>query len=97
MEDLLSSQLGDDELDAEFKELVQNLNFLGPKGNRETRYPFRGSEDLTLDSAMSVISEMQNINALERALENAQRSGDLEQIDLEQIQDLLGGEAVDII
>ena len=97
LEDLLSNQLGDDELDAEFKELVQNLNFLGPKGNRETRYPFRGSEDLTLDSAMSVISEMQNINALERALENAQRSGDLEQIDLEQIQDLLGGEAVDII
>tara|TARA_B100000700_G_scaffold331760_1_gene468111 strand:+ start:9009 stop:11036 length:2028 start_codon:yes stop_codon:yes gene_type:complete len=97
LEDLLSNQLGDNELDGELKELVQNLNFLGPKGSRESRYPFRGSEELTLDSAMSVISEMQDINTLERALENAQRSGDLEQIDLEQIQNLLGGEAVEII
>ena len=97
LEDLLSNQLGDDELDAELKELVQNLNFLGPKGNRENRYSFRGNEDLTLESAMSVISEMQDINALERALENAQRSGDLEQIDLQQIQNLLGGEAVEVI
>jgi len=97
LEDLLSNQLGDDELDAELKELVQNLNFLGPKGNRENRYSFRGNEDLTLESAMSVISEMQDINALERSLENAQRSGDMEQIDLQQIQNLLGGEAVEVI
>ncbi len=91
---LLSDKLGDAELQAELSELAQNLEFLNP-GGQPSRYPFRGDEDLDLHAAMQLMAEMQGIDGLERDLERAQYTGELDQVDLDQLRELLGDDAVD--
>ena len=91
---LLSDKLGDAELQAELSELAQNLEFLNP-GGQPSRYPFRGDEDLDLHAAMQLMTEMQGIDGLERDLERAQYTGELDQVDLDQLRELLGDDAVD--
>ncbi len=94
LEGLLSDKLGDAELQAELSELTQNLEFLNP-GGQPSRYPFRGDEDLDLQAAMQLMAEMQGIDGLERDLERAQYTGELDQVDLDQLRELLGDDAVD--
>ena len=91
---LLSDKLGDAELQAELSELAQNLEFLNP-GGQPSRYPFRGDEDLDLHAAMQLMAEMQGIDGLERDLERAQYTGELDLVDLDQLRELLGDDAVD--
>ena len=94
---LLADKIGDPELEAELSELAQNLEFLNPTQQDASSYPFRGEEELTLDAAMRLMSEMQDIDDLERDLERAQYGDDLDSIDLDRLQELLGDEAVDAV
>ena len=97
LQSLLADKLGDPELEAEFSELAQNLDFLNPQQDRAGAYPFRGDEPIDLQAAMELMSEMQEIDGLERQLERAQYDGDLDSVDLDQLRDLLGDDAVDTV
>jgi uncharacterized protein with von Willebrand factor type A (vWA) domain len=95
LQSMLGDKLGDAELEAELSELAQNLDFLNPSKDQGNAYPFRGDEELDLQAAMELMGEMQNIDGLESALERAQYTGELENVDLDQLQELLGDEAVE--
>ena len=97
LQSLLADKLGDPELEAELSELAQNLEFLNPSRQDPSAYPFRGDEEMTLDAAMRLMSEMQDIDGLERDLERAQYGGDLDSVDIDQLRELLGDDAVDTI
>ncbi|MDA1240544.1 MAG: hypothetical protein O2798_06850, partial [Chloroflexi bacterium] len=93
LQSLLSDRLGDPELQSELSELAQNLDFMNPNQGDPSSYPFRGDEEIGLEQAMQLMSEMHDIDDMERDLERAQYTGDLENVDLDQLRDLLGDDA----
>ena len=98
LQSLLSDKLGDPELQGEMEQLLHNLESLNPQGgDRGNAYPFRGDEELDLQAAMELMGEMQDIDGLERQLERAQKDGDLESVDTDQLRELLGVDAVDAV
>ena len=97
LQSLLADKLGDPELEAELSELAQNMEFLSPSRDQGSSYPFRGDEELDLQAAMDVMGHMREIDELERELERAQYSGELDQVDLDQLREMLGDDAVDTL
>ena len=93
LQGLLADRFGDPELEGELAQLAANLEYLHPAAERPPSYPFRGDEEIGLEAAMGLMSEMQDIDALERQLERAQYDGDLDGIDLEALRELLGDDA----
>ena len=95
LQGLLADKLGDAELQAELSELAQNLDYLNPSRDRPSSYPFRGDEELDLQQAMDVMQEMKRIDELERDIERAQYTGELDQVDMDELRELLGDDAVE--
>lgn len=95
LQKLLSDRLGDSELDAALRKLMQKLDFLDP--GKGQRYRFSGDEPIDLASAMELMGEMQGFEELEGQLQAAQMDGDLSHLDLDQLRETLGEEAVHAI
>lgn len=95
LQQLMRDRLGDPELDSELRKLMQKLDFLDPAGGQ--RYRFSGDEPISLESAMDLMGEMQDLDDLEGQLQAAQMEGDLSQVDVEQLREQLGDEAVDAL
>ena len=96
LQGLLSEKLRDAELQAELSELAQSMEFLSPSGEPQAgAYPFRGDEGIDLRAALRLMDEMHDIDDLERGLERAQYGGDLDNVDLDALRELLGEDAVD--
>ncbi len=93
LQDLLGDKLGDSELQQSLNELGQNLEYLYPMRDLRNQYPFRGEEEIDLQSAMNLMDQMQSIDELERQLERTQYGGEIDDIDAEKLEDLLGPEA----
>lgn len=93
LQDLLSDTIGDPELQQALNELAQNLEYLYPMRDLRNQYPFRGEEELDLQSAMQLMEQMQSIDELERQIERTQYGGDIEDIDADKLEELLGPEA----
>jgi uncharacterized protein with von Willebrand factor type A (vWA) domain len=91
LQKLLSDRLGDAELDAALRKLMQKLDFLDP--GKGQRYRFSGDEPIDLESAMELMGEMQGFEDLEGQLQAAQMDGDLSHVDLEQLRATLGEDA----
>ncbi|MGH7320549.1 MAG: VWA domain-containing protein [Candidatus Rokuibacteriota bacterium] len=83
----------DAETRAELAQLGALMEALQPPSALARPYPFRGAESLSLDEAMRVMGELQDLDALERALRQTDRTGDLDRLDSERVRDLLGPEA----
>ena len=97
LQSLLADKLGDPELEAELSELAQNLDFLNPQRDQSSAYPFRGDEEVDLEAAMRLMSEMQDIDDVERQLERAQYDGEIDSVDIDKLQELLGDDAVEAL
>ncbi len=97
LQSLMADKFGDPELEGELSQLAANLEYLNPGAERAPAYPFRGDEEIGLEAAMQLMSEMQDIDGLERQLERAQYDGDIDGIDLDQLRELLGDEASEAI
>lgn len=95
LQKLLSDRLGDAELDAALRKLMQKLDFLDP--GKGQRYRFSGDEPISLGAAMELMGEMQGFEDLEAQLQAAQMDGDLSHVDLEKLRETLGEEAVDAL
>jgi uncharacterized protein with von Willebrand factor type A (vWA) domain len=93
LQDLLSDKIGDAELQQSLNELGQNLEYLYPMRDLKNQYPFRGEEQIDLESAMQLMDQMQSIDELERQLERTQYGGEIDDIDADKLEDLLGPEA----
>jgi uncharacterized protein with von Willebrand factor type A (vWA) domain len=81
----------------EMAELGALMEALRPPSDLTRQYPFRGAESLDLDEAMRLMGEMQELDALEHALQQAGRTGDLDRLDPERVRDLLGPDAADTL
>ncbi len=97
LQDLLSEKVGDPQLQQGLNELAQNLEYLFPMRELRNQYPFRGEEEIDLQSAMKLMDQMQSIDELERQLERTQYGGEVDDIDADKLEDLLGPEARDTL
>ncbi len=88
LESALDPRLADEM--AEFASLMQSLL---PPDEMSRQYPFLGDDDLTLEQAMDAMREMQSLDRLEQSLQQAMRSGNLDDVDPEQLAELLGEDA----
>ena len=97
LSDLLSEKAGDPGLQQGLNELGQNLEYLFPMRELRNQYPFRGEESIDLESAMGLMDQMQSIDELERQLERTQYGGEIDDIDADKLEELLGPEARDTL
>ncbi|MGH2631961.1 MAG: vWA domain-containing protein [Tepidiformaceae bacterium] len=93
LSDLLSDKLGDPVLQQSLNELAQNLEYLFPMRDLRNQYPVRGEEEIDLNSAMNLMDQMQSIDEIERQLERTQYGGEIDDIDADKLEELLGAEA----
>ncbi|MGB4862636.1 MAG: hypothetical protein WBO97_09265 [Tepidiformaceae bacterium] len=93
LQDLLGDKIGDPELQQSLNELGQSLEYLYPMRDLKNQYPFRGEEEIDLQSAMNLMDQMQSIDELERQLERTQYGGEIDDIDADKLEELLGPEA----
>ena len=93
LQDLLSDKIGDPAFQQGMNDLARNLEYLYPMRDLKNQYPFRGEEQLDLDAAMQLMGQMQSIDEVERQLERTQYGGEIDDIDADQLEELLGPEA----
>jgi uncharacterized protein with von Willebrand factor type A (vWA) domain len=92
LEELMQSIMKDPELQRELDELSMNLSELVPmRDNR--RYRFSGDEPLSLQEAMKLMGELQELDQLERQLRQADDQSSLEGVDEEMLRRLLGDDS----
>ncbi|HEV3348479.1 MAG TPA: VWA domain-containing protein [Methylomirabilota bacterium] len=93
LQDMMQSLFMQDErLEAELRQLGMNLSQLMPPPDGR-RYNFRGDDDLTMKQAMELMDELRQLDELERQIQKVRDPNDLEKIDPEQVEELLGEEA----
>jgi uncharacterized protein with von Willebrand factor type A (vWA) domain len=94
LEELMQSILKDQTLQEELNELAMNLEQISPmQGNR--RYQFGGDEPLSLQEAMKLMGDLQEMDRLEKQLRSADDSANVEGVDAEELHRLLGDGAAD--
>jgi uncharacterized protein with von Willebrand factor type A (vWA) domain len=93
LQEMMNAAMQDPELRRELAELAMNLEELAPMGDMRQRYSFRGDEPMSLQEAMKMMDDLQQLDRVERQLREAEDSSDLEGIDAAELQRLLGDEA----
>ena len=95
--DMMQQLMGEMGMEQELAQLAQNLEALYPMRDMLNQYPFRGQEEIDLQAAMSLMGDMQQLDELERALERVQYGGNIDDIDPDQLEELMGEEAREIL
>ncbi|MEI7557085.1 VWA domain-containing protein [Candidatus Chlorohelix sp.] len=94
LESMMQAMFKDDKLQMELARLAANLEQLYPMRGMQQRYPFQGDEQLGLGEAMDLMQRLQQMDQLEQELKDIQQGRkDLNSLDEQQIQDLMGDEA----
>ena len=92
LEDALSSIL-DPETQRAMAEFASLMERMMPMDDIRRQYPFLGDDSLTMEQAMELMRQLQEQDQLEDALQQAMRTGNLEDVDPEKLAELLGEEA----
>ena len=92
LEELMYSVL-DSEAIQELEELASHVFQVMPPDELQREYPFMGDEPLTLQQAMEVVKQLQGLDDLERDISDVMRSGDLDNLDPDEVERQLGEEA----
>jgi uncharacterized protein with von Willebrand factor type A (vWA) domain len=87
--------LQDERLEAQMRQLAMNLSEFLPLDEMAQRYPFRGDEEVSLQEAMRLMDELQQMDDLEREIRGVRALEDLQQVDRERVERLLGPEAAE--
>ena len=77
----------------ELTQFASLMEQLMPMDEMRRQYPFLGDESLTLDQAMQLMGKLQDMDELERALQQAIRTGKLDEVDPDKLAELLGEDA----
>ena len=97
LQGLMDQRMGEMGMGQELAQLAQNLEALYPMRDLRNQYPFRGQEELDLQAAMNLMGDMQQLDQMERALERVQYGGDIDDIDADELERLLGEEGREIL
>ena len=92
LEGLLNSLL-DEETMGELAQLAMNLEQLYPMEELRRDYPFMGEESLTMEQAMELMGSLQDMDELERQLQESMREGNIDNLDMDKVEELLGEDA----
>ncbi|CAI8046943.1 Uncharacterized protein Mb0984 [Geodia barretti] len=92
MEDALAQAL-DPETQREMAQFAALMEQLMPMDDLRRQYPFLGDDSLSMEQAMQMMRDLQQLDQLEAALQEAIRTGDLTDIDPEKLAELLGDDA----
>lgn len=92
LQDLMAS-LMDDEMRQELGMLASMMDDMYPPDELSRQYPFSGQEEISLDEAMRVMDQLQQMENLEAQLKDIRTPDDLERVDEEKLAELLGEEA----
>jgi uncharacterized protein with von Willebrand factor type A (vWA) domain len=87
--------LQDERLEAQMRQLAMNLAEFLPMDEMTRRYPFQGDEEVSLQEAMRLMDELQQMDELEREVRGVRALEDLENVDRERVERLLGPEAAE--
>lgn len=83
----------DPELMEELAELAGMMYDMFPFDDMAGEYPFMGDESLTMDAAMDLMGDLQQMDQLEQQIQQVMRSGDIEDIDLDSVEQVMGEDA----
>jgi uncharacterized protein with von Willebrand factor type A (vWA) domain len=90
-----SLMLQDERLEAQMRQLAMNLSEFLPLDEMAQRYPFQGDEEVSLQEAMRLMEELQQLDELEREIRGVRALEDLEGVDPQKVEQLLGPEAAE--
>ncbi len=91
---LMRSSIFDTGFREELAELAENISSEPGFAQWMSNYPFRGREELSLDEAFKTMERLQEMEELERSLQQAVRSAGLGNIEEEKLRDILGDESL---
>ena len=74
-------------------ELASVMYDMFPFEDMASEYPFMGSESVTLDQAMQLMEQLQDMDRLDEQMESAMRHGNIEDVDLDKVDEHLGEDA----
>ena len=83
----------DPETMSEMAQLAAAMSRMYPPEDMANRYPFMGEDTLTYDEAMELMGQLQGMDELESRIQEATRRANLEDLDLDEVQELLGDDA----
>ncbi len=87
--------LQDERLEAQMRQLAMNLSEFLPLDEMARRYPFQGNEEVSMQEAMRLMDELQQMDELEREIRGVRALEDLDKVDRERVERLLGPEAAE--
>jgi uncharacterized protein with von Willebrand factor type A (vWA) domain len=92
LQELMENAL-DSETMSEMAKLAEAMNHLYPPDDMANQYPFMGEDSLTYDEAMELMGELQSMDELEHQIQETTRSGNIDDLDLTEVEELLGEDA----
>ena len=92
MEDALAQAL-DPETQQAMAQFASLMEQLMPMDDLRRQYPFLGDDSLTMEQAMEMMRGLQELDQLEQSLQEAMRTGNMDDIDPDKLAELLGDEA----
>jgi uncharacterized protein with von Willebrand factor type A (vWA) domain len=93
LQQLADSLLEDMDLRWQVDQLGQNLRNAFPQMGWGQQMRFRGDEPLPLEGMSGLLDQLGDIDALENLLRNATNPGQLAEVDLDRVRDMLGDDA----
>ncbi|MEC9309982.1 MAG: VWA domain-containing protein [Chloroflexota bacterium] len=94
LESALNAAL-DPEMQSMMNELARLMEQFMPMDDLRRQYPFVGEDSLSMDAALDLMSHLQELDKLEQSLQDASKSGYLDNIDSTKLAELLGESAKD--
>ena len=92
MEDALAQAL-DPETQQAMAQFASLMEQLMPMDDLRRQYPFLGDDSLTMEQARAMMRELQELDQLEQSLQDAMRTGNMDNIDPDKLAELLGDDA----
>lgn len=92
LEDSLNAVI-DTEMQDMMAQIASLMGQIAPASDLSRQYPFLGDDTLSMTQAMDLMEQLQDLDKLEHALLEASRSGDLSDVDVDELEALLGEDA----
>ena len=90
--DMLQASM-DPSMMGDLSELSSLMNEMFPFDDMANEYPFMGDESVTLEQAMRLMEQLQDMDRLDDQFESMTRQGNVDDIDLNKVEEHLGEEA----
>ena len=92
LEQMLQSSMPS-EMMQDMAELASIMYDMFPFDDMASEYPFMGDESVTLDQAMQLMEQLQDMDRLDDQLESVMRQGGVENVDPDKVEELMGEDA----